>query len=221
MMGMEILKYADSTPPDTENLFVLLRGLGGDHHSFEREGMVKAVKSRKIPFDMVAPNANFSYYSRRTLVERLHTDVILPAKQQGYSNIWLVGISMGGLGSMLYLRERPEDITGIVLIAPFLGYDTIVDEIIQQGGLPSWLPGVDDTSQEWEKKFWCWIKEALPIDRTIPVFLGLAEDDKHGKGQKLLAAHLPEKRVNRIQGGHDFTAFKQLWNDFLDGIACI
>ncbi len=217
-MHMEVLKYTNRTLPDTNNLFVLMRGLGRNHRSFESEGMVEAVATRQIPFDMVAPNASFNYYSRRTLVERLRFDVILPAKEQGYSNIWLVGISMGGLGSMFYLKEQPQDIDGVYLISPFLGYNTIVDEILMQGGLANWTPGLYDAMSDWDKTFWYWIKEVLPLDKDIPVFLGLAEGDKYVKGQKLLAEHLPEERVNRIKGTHDFTAFTQLWIDFLDDV---
>ena len=119
---------------------------------------------------------------------------------------------------MLYLKEQPQDIAGIYLISPFLGYNTIVDEILSQGGLANWNPGLYDAMSDWDKTFWYWIKEALPIDKDIPIFLGLAEGDKYVKGQKLIAAHLPQERVTRIQGTHDFTTFAKLWIAFLDDV---
>ena len=63
--------------------------------------------------------------------------MIDPARREGKDNIWLVGFSMGGLGSLLYLREHPEYIEGVCLIAPFLGDEEIIEEIQAAGGVRS------------------------------------------------------------------------------------
>lgn len=199
----------------TKNLFVFMRGLGGSNRSFEDAGMVDAVKKGAIPFDMVAPNAHFAYYAERTLIDRLHEDVILPAVRQGYTNIWLVGVSMGGLGSMLYWKERPEHISGIFLIAPFLGYDDILDEVYAAGGVRQWQPGRYDPDKQWEKMFWHWIKDSVDGKTTIPIFHGYGSSDEYIKGQNLLATVIPENRVIRIEGGHDIKTFSSLWKLFL------
>ncbi len=212
---LQTLQYqCDQTP--AENLFVFMRGLGGSNRSFEEAGMVAEVKNGAIPFDIVAPNAHFAYYAERTLIDRLHEDVILPAVRQGYTNIWLVGVSMGGLGSMLYLKERPEYISGIFLIAPFLGYDNILDEVIAAGGVRQWQPGRYDPDEQWEKMFWHWIKDSVDGKKTIPIYHSYGSSDEYVKGQSLLATVIPASRVIQTEGGHDIKTFASLWKLFLE-----
>lgn len=213
---LKTLTYKYDTSVSSKNLFVFMRGLGGSHRSFADAGMVEAVKMRKVPFDIVAPNAHFAYYSERTLIERLHEDVILPATSEGYTNIWLIGVSMGGLGSMLYLKEQPEHIDGIFLIVPFLGYDEILDDILAAGGVRPWQPGTYDPEDDWERMFWHWVKDEVTDQPTIPIFLGYGKSDEYIKGQKLFSTVIPQKRVIGIEGGHDITTIKALWDVFLD-----
>ena len=213
---LETLEYKNAATFPSKNLFVFMRGLGGNHHSFADAAMVEDVIKRSIPYDMIAPNAHFAYYSERTLIKRLHEDVILPAVQKGYTNIWLIGVSMGGLGSMLYIKEQPEHISGVFLIAPFLGYDKITQEILDSQGVSGWNPGKYDPDDDWERMFWHWVKEDVATKKGIPIFLGFGEDDEYSTGQNLLAAVLPENRVMRIQGAHDIKTIKSLWSGFLE-----
>ena len=213
---LKTLEYTFHTEGRSENLFVFMRGLGGSNQSFADAGMVAEVKKRNIPFDIIAPNAHFAYYSERTLIERLHNDVILPAVSQGYTNIWLIGVSMGGLGSMLYLQEQPEHIDGVYLIAPFLCYDEILDEIIAAGGVRQWKPGAYDPIDDWERMFWHWIKDEVTDKKTIPIFHGFGKSDEYAKGQNLFTTVIPDDRVILIEGGHDIETIKSLWDIFLD-----
>lgn len=212
---LEILHYIGDTNSH-ENLFVFVRGLGGSHRSFEKQGMVKATWQRDIDFDMVAPNSHFAYYSERTLIERLRKDVILPAKKKGYENIWLVGTSMGGLGSLLYVREHPEDINGVYLMSPFLGYDTIINEIKAQSGLQNWQPGNYSADEDWQRMLWHWIKVEVAEQSTLPIYLGFGHEDTYVEAQKLLTTALPPDRITRLEGGHDYATFKALWLSFLE-----
>ena len=213
---LKILSYVDVNGTSHKNLFVFLRGLGGSHRSFEKEGLVEATRQRGIAFDMVAPNAHFAYYAKRTLIERLRKDVILPAKKKGYENIWLVGFSMGGLGSLLYVREHPEDISGICLISPFLGDDDIIDEINKNGGLRSWTPGDYAPEDDWEKMLWHWIKIKVATGNTPPIYLGFGNNDTYAEAQQLLSTALPENHITQRKGAHDYETFKALWRSFLD-----
>lgn len=212
---LEILSYVGHFTSH-KNLFVFVRGLGGSNRSFAEEGMVEATWQRGIDFDMMAPNSHFAYYSERTLIERLRQDVILPAKKQGYKNIWLVGPSMGGLGSLLYVREHPEDIDGVYLISPFLGDDGIINEIIKQGGLGHWKPGNYSPAEDWQRMLWHWIKAEVAEQNTPPIYLGYGNDDMYVKAQSLLATVLPESSISRLDGGHDYETFKALWLNFLE-----
>lgn len=211
---LDILEYKSEASTPTKNLFVFMRGLGGNHQSFDDAGMVDDVISRDISFDMIAPNAHFAYYAERTLIQRLHDDVIVPAVSQGYTNIWLVGVSMGGLGSLMYFKEKPEYISGIFLISPFLGYEEIIEEV-SDAGVRSWEPGSYDPDDDWERMFWHWIRDSVDGKKTIPIFLGFGEEDKYSKGQRLFSTVIPPKRVLSQSGEHDIPTFTSLWNRFL------
>ena len=214
---MDVLIY-DNPNKDLDNkrLFVLLRGLGGSHHSFEEEGLVADVLERGLPFDMAAPNAHYGYYGDRNLITRLKEDVIDPARAKGYKKIWLVGFSMGGLGAMLYLMERPEDIAGVYLISPFVGTQSILEEIEAAGGVRKWDPGSFKAEEDWQRMLWHWMKTTIADNPDKIVYLGYGKGDPYKIGPKLLAAILPPNRVYAFDGGHDYQTFKALWKTFLE-----
>ncbi len=199
------------------NLILFLRGRGGSHRSFAKEGFVAAVRERGLPFDMVAPNSHLGYYVAETLVPRLREDIIDPAKARGYEKIWLVGASMGGLGALMYLRAHPGDVDGVYIISPFLGYQEMVAEIAEAGGVRSWSPGEYDPGEDWERMLWDWLKGyAADRDQRPPVFLGYGTGDAYIQGQKLLAEILPPDRVFTVEGGHTPETMYRLWLGFLD-----
>jgi pimeloyl-ACP methyl ester carboxylesterase len=210
------------TVPENErrNLIVFIRALYGNHKTFEKEGFVAMVRAKGLRYDMVAPNAHMAYYYGRTLDKRLKEDVIEPARAAGYTNIWLVGVSMGGLGSLLYLLNYPEDsgIAGIILMSPFLGEREILHEIIRAGGVRKWDPGGYDDS-DWQRLLWDWLKRYdQQQDRLPPIYLGYGNDDSYALGQGLLAAILPGNQVVRIEGTHSVDTVKEIWAIMLDTV---
>ncbi|MGD9330252.1 MAG: alpha/beta fold hydrolase [Desulfobacterales bacterium] len=212
---MDVIYYAAEEDTPQSNLFIFMRGIGGSHRSFEQEGLVDDVRTMNLPFDMAAPNAHLGYYTGRTLLVRLKADVIDPARRQGKDNIWLVGFSMGGLGSLLYLREHPEDIEGICLVAPFLGDEEIIEEIQAAGGVRNWSPGVYDAEEDYQRMLWHWIKDHVSQDNPVPIYIGWGTEDEFAPANALLADILRPNRVVKISGGHDYATFKALWDHFL------
>jgi len=215
---MDVLYYpavADEDQP-RKNLFIFMRGIGGSNSSFKKEGLVDDVRALNLPFDMAAPNAHLGYYTGRTLIVRLKEDVIDPARRQGKDDIWLAGFSMGGLGSLLYLREHPDDVQGVCLVAPYLGDPPIIEEIRAAGGVRSWSPGNYDPDDDYQRMLWHWIKDNVSGNSPVPIFLGYGTDDRLAPGCALLAEVLPEDHVAQISGGHDYPTFKALWKRFLE-----
>jgi pimeloyl-ACP methyl ester carboxylesterase len=213
---LDLLTYSSETTERRPHLIIFLRGQGGSHKSFQKEGFVSAVRRRNLPFDMVAPNAHMGYYVAESLVPRLKQDVIDPAMADGYDRIWLVGASMGGMGALWYTRLHPEDIAGVYLISPFLGDPEIIDEIAGAGGMRSWSPGAYDPSEDWERLLWDWLKRyAENPEGRPPIYLGYGRDDRFGKAHRLLAEGLPQERVFRVPGGHDPETMRRLWQRFL------
>jgi pimeloyl-ACP methyl ester carboxylesterase len=214
---MDVLTYENPNKDEAnQRLFVFLRGIGGSHHSFEEKGLVAEVWARGLPFDMAAPNAHFGYYGDRNLVTRLKEDVIDPARARDYKKIWLVGVSMGGLGALLYLMERPQDIAGVYLIAPYLGTESFLAEIEAAGGVRQWNPGGYNAEKDWQRMLWHWMKTAIADSPAKIVYLGYGTNDPYKSGQQLLAPLLPRDRVYSIDGGHDYKTIKALWKIFLD-----
>lgn len=220
---LEVLKY-ESTQERNKNLIVFLRGMGGTlncifdgHECFDKMGFVEAVRMRGLPYDMIAPNTHFGYYNDRSLMVRLKEDVILPAKAMKYEKIWLVGTSMGGLGSILYLKAYEKDIDGVLLLGPFLGDRSLVDEIYSAGGIDQWEPGEFDEEEDWQRMLWGCLKEYLE-DGSVhpPIYLGIGKEDLYYRAQKLLASSLSPEHVIEISGKHRFSTFKRIWDIFLD-----
>jgi len=215
---LSVLDYPPPVGTDTNNtLIVMLRGRSGTHKNFDKYGFIEAIHARGIDAKIVAPNTHMGYFMSRSFVERLKTDVIDPAKNAGYEKIWLVGVSLGGLGSLLYTRDHPEDVDGVFLISPFTGNDEIIDEIIAQGGPSTWNPdAVDNSDADWQRDFWRWLKTTPNRQDLPPIYLGYGSEDRLIKGQELLATLLPNERVFTLEGDHNFTTFAQLWETFLD-----
>ncbi|MBE0582418.1 MAG: alpha/beta hydrolase [Desulfofustis sp.] len=214
---LRTLYYQADQPPRTKNMIIFLRGRGGSHEDFAAEGFVEAVRVRRLPADMAAPNAHFGYYLGETLIPRLKEDVIEPARRDGYEQFWLVGVSMGGLGALLYAREHPEDVAGVYIISPFLGWSGILKEIEEAGGLRSWEPGPYDPDQDWQRMLWHWLQQGAAGQQELPLlYLGYGTDDPYLAGQSLLAAILPTDRVFAIPGDHTAKTMEELWRIFLD-----
>ena len=87
-------------------LVVFLPGLGDDADDFARNGLVADLQRRGLSADMVAASATVGYYARGTFLSRLAADVVGPARARGYAETWLVGNSMGGLGTVYYARAH-------------------------------------------------------------------------------------------------------------------
>ena len=210
------LAYGRMDATEHKNLLILLRGLGGSPEDFYKQGLIQEIRARQLPFDILVPDAHFGYYQSRTLEERLKADLIQPALEKGYQKIWLAGFSMGGLGSLFYLRSYKEDIDGVMLISPFMGWSGILNQISASGGVQNWTP--DEKSDDWQQLIWAWVKAyAEDPDAYPPIFLGYGQNDgMTGEGPALLAGCLPEERVFSVPGRHDYATFKTIWKIHLD-----
>jgi pimeloyl-ACP methyl ester carboxylesterase len=213
-----VLDYRADNSMRQRNLLVLLRGYGEDNTVFAKEGLIEEVQRRHLPFDVVAPDAHFGYYRTQTLEARLKEDIIEPARRQGYKHIWLAGFSMGGLGCILYLRKYPNDVDGILLTSPFLGWNPILSEIGDAGGVETWQQTSDDKN-DWQRMLWSWIKKHDFASET-PVWLGYGDKDELiSTGPMFMAARLPAGRAFTVQGEHDLATFKSIFLHHLDTLA--
>lgn len=213
------LQYGAMDASGHKNLLIFLRGIGGNPEDFDKYGLIAEVRSRDLPFDIVVPDAHFGYYKSETLEERLKEDIIEPARRKGYQRIWLAGFSMGGLGSLFYLRNFKEDVDGVILTSPFMGWSAILDQIESAGGIDRWTPKKE--SDNWQQLIWGWVKQYQQSPEDYPpIYLGFGTDDFiTGKGPSLLSAALPNESVFTVPGGHRYKTFRLIWKTHLDRLA--
>lgn len=216
---LPVLSYPAPTgsPAEDKTLVVFLRGKSGSHRSFETAGMVDELQKQMGSFDILAPNTHFGYYMSRAVVDRLKYDVIDPAIAAGYREIWLVGVSLGSIGALLYLDAYPSDIDGVCLIAPYLGNSGILEPIANAGGLAHWEPSEPDPKDSWQLKIWTVLKNCHKNGfQTPPVLLGFGTGDRYHSAHQLLSADMPPAQVFEVNGGHDFVTFASAWKGILD-----
>lgn len=213
-----------------DTLIVLLPGAFDLPQEFVDEGFVDALATRGIAADAVLVDATVPYYRERTIVTRLEADVIVPARARGVRHVWLAGISVGGLGSVIYASERPGTIDGLLLIAPYLGERPVAAEVVASGGLARWAPPGRVADDDTDRRIWQSLKTmtaAAATPRTAaaaaaaasprpPVYLGYGIDDRFADRHRLLAAALPTERVFTAPGGHDWPAWRAVWSAMLD-----
>ena len=204
-------------------LFVFLPGMGDRAETFAERGFVDALRQRELSADVRAADATFGYYRGGTFLERLATDVIAPAKLKGYREIWLVGPSMGGFGSLFFGRAHAADITGVLAIAPFLGSRKVIEEITEAGGLENWKapPRVEVPDQDnYQYELWRWLQAATQGREAAPlIFAGYGKEDRLSVADSLLTAELPPERVFLTDGGHEWPAWQRILGAFLDSPA--
>jgi pimeloyl-ACP methyl ester carboxylesterase len=194
---------------------VFLPGRWNRAVQFETAQFVQAVYDAGIQADMVAVEAHYGYYATRTVVTRLREDVIAPARAQGYTQTWLVGVSMGGLGALLYVRAYPEDLTGVVALAPFLGDTDVITEIRAAGGVQHWHPATIAPGDA-QRQLWQWLKTSLARPEGSPaIYLGYGQQDRLAPAHHLLASTLPATQVLTTRGGHNWQTWRPLWQAFL------
>jgi pimeloyl-ACP methyl ester carboxylesterase len=200
--------------PSAECLVVLLPGRHSGPDHFRRGGFAEAAAARELAADLVAVDAHLGYYRERTIIERLHADVLAPARGR-YDEVWVVGTSLGGLGGLLLLRDHPTEVDGVLALAPFLGEPEVLAAIRAAGGPRAWQPPEPLPRDASGAELWSFLR-ALEPAQAAKLHLGWGLRDTTTPGADLLAPLLPEGHTYTTDGGHDMAAWRDLWEQFLD-----
>lgn len=168
-------------------LVVFLPGRSDRPEEFVRERFATEVRARSLPVDLVFADATIGYYIDRSILTRLHDDVVAPARARGYDRVVLAGISLGGLGAVLYAHEHPADVDELILLAPYLEDPRLAPPA-----------AVEDA-----------------ISRR-PVWLGYGNDDRLRPSLDPFAARLPADHVVRLPGGHRWATWRAVWSAMLE-----
>ncbi|HUP95747.1 MAG TPA: alpha/beta fold hydrolase [Burkholderiales bacterium] len=209
--------YDCESPPGTDKvMLVMLPGATHKPADFAHHGFIQALRRRKLPVDTALVDAHLGCYLERSLVKSLTEDVITPARARGYKRIWLMGISLGGMGALTYAREHPGEIAGVVVLAPFLGVRGTIEEIVRAGGIDQWQPGTI-APQDDERHLLAWLKTYEAANPAWPaIHLGYGTGDRFIAASAILGNRLPPARIATAPGGHDWKTWSTLWEKLLD-----
>ncbi|MGO8914982.1 MAG: alpha/beta fold hydrolase [Stellaceae bacterium] len=197
-------------------LLVMLPGIGIEPEDFAARGFVHALHARGLPVDIVAACPDLDLYLDKTIAADIDTAIVAPARAAGYKRIWLFGVSLGGMGALLYARAHLASVEGIILLAPFLGTPGMVAEVVRAGGLVSWQPG-EIAANDGERALLGWLKNHVAALPPRPLlYLGYARGDRFVEGHAMLADRLPAEQVLVTEGGHDWESWGRLWQQVLD-----
>jgi len=209
--------YPAAATARASTLLVLMPGRGDTAGDWAAHGFVEDLRAAGLSFDVVATNATIGYYMKETIVDRVWKDVLEPARQQGYKQIWIVGASMGGLGSLIIASRLPGLVDRVVLLSPYLGPSSLIRDIAAAGGPARWKP--TDLSDPYQR-VWQWLRKyAEPGTPMPPMFLGFARQEGMAPNHRLLAQILPADRVFEVDGKHGWIAWRQLWQQEFAGFA--
>jgi len=205
---MEVIR--DRGPEDSAaSPLILLPGAYMHARDFVQHGFITAARRTGRAGDIVAVETGMEPYLDGSIVGRL-VEVIAPSRK-----VWLGGISLGGLGALLYARAHPEAVAGIVLLSPFIGTRGVVVQVIQAGGFAAWRPPAAEAATG-EHGFLQWLSNYRPDDAAWPdIYLGYGKDDRFAASYRLLAGLLPAGRIEAVAGGHDWETWTVLWDRLL------
>ncbi|MEM1179075.1 MAG: hypothetical protein AAGM22_12070 [Acidobacteriota bacterium] len=225
MPSLELIQRTPAAPC----VAVLLPGMLDSAETFRRQGFAEEAATKAPGLDLVAADAHFGYYRKNMILTRLNEDLVGPLQAEG-TRVWLVGTSLGGIGSLLYARGQngeqrvpgAEELEGIVLLAPFLGEDELIEEIEAAGGPLSWSPpsaarGEAGSRAAVGEAAWIWMLDWYRSGDPKPrIVLGWGEKDDLAPAATLAAELLPARDVFKRPGGHDWDVWRALWSDMLD-----
>lgn len=208
-------------PQPAQRLVVVLPGRGDDLAGLRHAGIAQTIQSQWPDADVLLTGLALGYYLQGNATQRLH-DVVAPAQTHGYRETWLLGVSLGGMGALMYDRAHPGDIDGLVLLAPYLGERPLLDEIVAAGGLAHWQPGPEPSmvdSNNFQRELWRslqgWTRDPA---RARNVWLAYGDHDRLREAMPLLVPLLPSSHVLVRAGGHAWTVWTPATREILAAV---
>lgn len=205
-------------PAPASRLVIVLPGRGDDLAGLLRHGVAARVQAAWPDADVLLTGLTMPYYRAGNAVARLDAEIVAPARAR-YRQVWLAGISLGGLGTLLYDQAHPGVVDGLLLLSPYLGDDAIQEEIRAAGGLDAWRPGPPQPvgPDTFQRELWRYLKQ-WPASRTATTWLAYGRSERFAAPIGLMAPRLPPGHVVVLPGHHDWTLWDQALPALLERI---
>lgn len=221
--GGDVTKPVPTTfitaPQPAHRLVVMLPGRGDSLQGLADTGIAGIIQQSWPDADVLLTGLTMPFYQQGRAVQRLHDEVIAPAQRKGYRQVWLAGISLGGMGALLYDSQYPDQMDGLLLLSPYLGEDAIHQQIRQAGGLAAWqagaarTPGPDTFQHELWRALQGWSRRP---QRTRSTWIAYGADEPFRQPIELMTLLLPADHVIMLPGMHNWKLWKPAMRALLE-----
>jgi hypothetical protein len=200
-----------------KTLIVFLPGAQEVPQDIVTQGFVEQVRARNIDADVQVIDSHIGYFFGRTFDVRIREDIMQPARRNGYTSIWFAGISLGGFGSLMYPFIFPDEVDGVIAMAPFIASNSVLNEVIEQGGLMRWQAPDNPPKSDYQRALLKWLKGyGDPAQKRPKLYIGYGSKDGWPQFRELVGDMLRPEQLLTAPGGHDWPPWKQMWADALD-----
>lgn len=199
--------HRDPRPGPQRVLLVMLPGMGISSQDFVDYGLVAMAQSGHQIVDVLATQPDQSLYLDGVIADDLNKVLARFTSGENDTRLWLLGISLGGMGALACAARSVARIEGLVLLAPFIGTRGTVAALQRAGGWNHWSPRESVATQA-EQEVLCWLQTCLANPAGPPIWLGHATRDRFAAGHRMLAAALPDDRTVQVEGAHDWPAWQ-------------
>ena len=207
---LEVTTFHESE--GSESLIVLLPGLGMAVEDYKEQGVIEKLQACNQEADIIAADAYLAYYRNEATDLRVFEDVIKPAQANGKTKIWLVGTSLGGLGSLIYRLRRPDDLQGIVIMAPYLGKPEELQWFVESEAKGD---EIDPESVQNPVFLELWRNLQSTGQSEPEIVMGYGKQDKFAYLQDWAAGLLDPDKVVAAEGEHKWVVWNTIWVETL------
>jgi hypothetical protein len=106
-------------------------------NEFGERGIVAAVHGRGPAADVIVARLECEPFLKGRAADALHEAVAGPALAEGYRQVWLFRIQLGGVGVLLYASRYQDHVEGLGCARAFFGAHGTIDQIATAGRVAS------------------------------------------------------------------------------------
>ena len=208
----------DKSGVKNDSIIIFLPGLLDTAETFQEEQFFTIARKAGIKADMVAASIHIKHLIEEIMIERIEKDVFRYIKNEGYENIWLVGMSLGALNSLLFYQKYAKDICGVVTLAPYIADESLTQELQQAGRLDNWSPKSVENKKVLKQKLqflWQWFQQQDSKNNLNHIYLGYGKQDRYLNSIMLLQNIIRKKNVIIVEGKHDWVTGQKIWRQQL------
>lgn len=208
-------------PQKAQRLVVMLPGRGDSLADLQRRDVARLIQRQWPHADVILAGLTLPFYMQGHAPQRLHDEVIAPALARSQRPLWLAGISLGGMGALLYDRAYPGQARGMLLLSPYLGDKPIHRRIRDAGGLRAWQPGPPQPMRPdtYQNELWRYLKHwRKEPRRTCTTWVAYGASERFRRPIELMTPLLPSGHVLMLPGHHNWSLWTPAMRDLLERV---